>query len=135
LLKINRLNFKRLSIIGLYAIVFFSFTFLPFAWNFYDDFLKMNPFIIQSSFLMPFSWSITSVLIALVLAWFSKTENDIYFFSGIVLFITIIAHFIYNITQSNFNETFFNSRADISYFILCIPFVMYHFLNKKNKAL
>jgi hypothetical protein len=61
-----------------------------------------------------------------------KNKNDVFFYSGIILFITVIIHYIHLIGVSSFNEAFFESRADISYFILSSPFLLIHFILEEN---
>ena len=125
-LKTQKINFKHLILLGLFTIIAFALTFLPFVWNHLEDFKIMNPFIIQSSFLMPFEYTIAFVLLSFLTVFFCRSESDVYFYSGLVLFLTIIFYFGYTIYVSNFETTFYGSRADISYFILCLPFVLFH---------
>lgn len=127
--KIYRLS-DSLKII---LIIFTAFiaTFLPFVVNHFQEFLEMNPFIIQSSFLMPSWLSIFCILISFLSFYFIKEKEDIFFFSGFFLFTTIMIYFIYHIITDGLNATFFGSKADISYFILCTPFFLYYILRGK----
>jgi hypothetical protein len=126
ILKNEMIAVKNIILIGSLAFLAFTATFIPFIYNHFEEFKVMNPFIIQSSFLMPFGYSICCILLAFLSYFVVKKENDIYFYSGILLFITIVLHFVYTIQEFNFQRAFFNSLADISYFILCIPFLLYY---------
>lgn len=131
-LKQNRITLRNTFFVGIIAIIIFVFTFIPFVFNHFDDFKKMNPFIIQSSFLMPTTYSVVCVLFSATTFFVLKRKNDVYFYSGLLLFMTIIVYNGYLIKENNFNETFFNSRADISYFILCIPFLLYYVIESES---
>lgn len=133
-LKDNRIKILETVYIGILSVIVFALTFIPFVWNHLSDFKIMNPFIIQSGYLMPTEYSLFCVLISFGSFWFCKEKNDVYFFSGLLLFFPIVLHYFYQISLHGFVETFFNSRADISYFILCIPFFVYYLvLNSTNK--
>lgn len=132
-LRTKIIDFKNLSIVAITALLVFGIVFLPFVWHHYDDFLKMNPFIIQSNYLMPFGYTLIFILSACVISFFIKAENEVYFFSGLILFLTILFYFSYVIVNNNFELAFFESKADISYFILCLPFSLYYlFIEEKT---
>ncbi|MBC7438663.1 MAG: oligosaccharide repeat unit polymerase [Flavobacterium sp.] len=131
-LRTKIIDFKNLLIVMIIAFLVFAIVFLPFVLNHFDDFMKMNPFIIQSNYLMPFKYSLIFLLLAFIISFFIKAENDIYYFSGLILFFTILFYFVYIIFSNNFELAFFESKADISYFILCLPFSMYYlFISEK----
>lgn len=133
-LKNSRIKILETVYIGILSVIVFALTFIPFVWNHLSDFKIMNPFIIQSGYLMPTEYSLFCVLISFGSFWFCKEKNDVYFFSGLLLFFPIVLHYLYQISLHGFVETFFNSRADVSYFILCIPFFVYYLvLNSTNK--
>ncbi len=127
-LKSGLLNLQQTIVIGIISIFIFALTFAPFVINHIEDFKVSNPFIIQSDVLMPFQFSFFCVGIAILGYFVCKKESDIYFYSGCLLFLTIVLHYAYQTYQNGFYEAFFNSRADISYFILCTPFLIYHVL-------
>jgi hypothetical protein len=131
-LKFNLISIKNTIIIGLIAIITFFATFLPFIYNHSEEFKIINPFIIQSTYLMPFSYTVFCVILAFLSFFIFKNKNDVFFYSGIILFITVIIHYIHLIGVSSFNEAFFESRADISYFILSAPFLLIHFILEEN---
>ncbi len=131
-LKTKHISMKQLLLFGLISFSTFIVTFLPFVWNYFEDFKEMNPFIIQSSDLMPLNYTLVCIGLAFVFGYFSKSITDIYFFSGINLFITILVYFLYHIHNIGFQKTFFESEADITYFIFCIPFLVFYFLLIEN---
>lgn len=133
LLKTSKLNFKEIIFIGICSFLFFALTFTPFVIGHFDEFLKVNPFIVQSSYLIPFEYTIGFTVMAIILGFMSKTRFDVIFYGGLSLFLSIVIYFIFHIYHSGFVETFFNSKADISYFIFCIPFFVLSMLNTKKK--
>ena len=132
-LKSKNINFKQVFLIGLISSITFIFTFLPFVWKHFEDFKQMNPFIIQSSALMPFRLTIIFILFSLFAGLITKSIVDIYFYSGFILFITIIGYYCYHFWIEGFHKTFFDSSADISYFILGLPFSLFYILEKAKK--
>ena len=131
-LKHKHITFKQLSIIGIIALFVFTLTFLPFTINHIEEFKTVNPFIIQSSALMPFELTLLFIFLAFITGYLCKSEFDVYFYSALILFLTIIGYYIYLLTFNDFHNTFFNSIADISYFILCLPFALYYTIQKEK---
>ena len=127
-LKFKVVSIKNTIIICLITIITFCATFLPFIHNHWEEFKIINPFIIQSTYLMPFSYTVSCVILAFLSFFILKNKNDVFFYSGIILFATVVIHYIHQIQRTNFNEAFFESRADISYFIMSIPFLLIHFI-------
>ena len=112
----------------MWCIVFgcsFLLTFLPFIIIYPDDFFVMNPFIIQSLFLLPLAWIPFLFVIAIIGGFLCKKKNDVIFYGGLTLFISILINFIYEILQLDFNEAYLNSRFDVSYFIFSFPFLLF----------
>lgn len=128
----NVFSFKQTAIIGMITITVFSLTFLPFVWNHTTDFKEMNPFIIQSSALMPFILTVPFILFGVLTGFICKTKMDVFYYSGLTLLLTIIGYFVYHFIIEGFNNTFFNSTADISYFILCAPFALFYLIKETN---
>lgn len=133
-LKIQNINIKNTIIIGVITIITFAATFLPFVIGHFEDFHKMNPFIIQSSYLMPFEFSFACIILSFLSFFVVKNRLDDYFYSGITLFITIALHFVWMSMQHGMYDSFFNSKADISYFILCIPFLLFHIVRIQKES-
>ncbi|MBX9807334.1 MAG: oligosaccharide repeat unit polymerase [Flavobacteriaceae bacterium] len=134
-LRTKKIDLENTFYLGIITLFIFSLTFLPFVWNHFADFKLMNPFIIQSSFLMPFKYTLLFIFIAFCLSFFCKEEEEVYFYSGLSLFLTILFYFGFMIFNYSFKTAYYESKADISYFILCLPFFIYHiFLNVKPKV-
>ena len=128
-IRTGQLSLKSAIKIGAISVLIFISTFLPFVMGFRDDFLQMNPFIIQSSFLMPFGWVVTAILCSCFMFLFCKQNADVFFYSGVILFITIMLHFAYHaLSTSVYISLIQESSIDVSYFILCIPFFLYYLL-------
>ncbi len=134
-LKNRDISIKNTIIIGIIAVLTFAATFLPFVIGHFEDFQKMNPFIIQSSYLMPFEFSFACIILSFLSFFVVKNRLDVYFYSGLILFITIALHFVWMSMQHGLYDAFFNSKADISYFILCIPFLLFHIVSVRNRNL
>jgi hypothetical protein len=132
-LKNKKITIKETLLIGAVSLVTFCLTFLPFIWNHWAEFKIMNPFLIQSTFLIPFKFTLSFIVLSVIAGFYCKSKNDIYFYSAAILFSSILIYFIYWIIKIGFSETFVNSFADISYFILCLPFALYHTI-KENDA-
>lgn len=112
--------------IFLWSFVFllsFAITFVPFIWLYPDEFWEVNPFSTQSS-LVSFHFIVLFVLIAIAGSFFCRNYNDVRFFSVLLLFGIVTIHFIEAICQYSFTQALFQSKADISYYIFCIPYLL-----------
>lgn len=133
-LKTKSINILQLINLGLIAFSTFALTFAPFIWNHFSDFLTMNPFIIQSSALIPFKYTLVFIALSFVFGFICKTLKDVYFLSGVNLFVSIVIYYFYTIKLVGFHQAFFGSTADITYFILCIPFFLYYLALDSKKV-
>jgi hypothetical protein len=115
--------------IGFLTLVVFGLTFLPFIIGHFNDFRIMNPFIIQSSFLMPFGWVLGATVCSAILFLFCKKDSDVFFYNGMSLFITTVLYFLYQTITNSFEAAYYGSNADVSYFILCVPFFLCYVLS------
>ena len=128
LLFSGKISLFKLSKLAIISIVTFLLTFLPFIINHIEKFLIINPFIIQSSFLMPKQLSYLCIILSLFGLFFIKRKDDLYFLSGIGLFLTITVYAIYKVIIHGFYSSFIESRIDITYFIFCVPFFIFYYL-------
>ncbi len=133
-LRVKKINIKQTVFTGIIALITFTTTFIPFVIGHFEEFKTMNPFIIQSTFLIPFEYTIGFILFAIAISFLCKTKNDVYFFSGITLSAIISFYYLYHIIKEGFTETFYNSSADISYYILATPFLFYYLLLSEKKV-
>ncbi|PKP24855.1 MAG: hypothetical protein CVU03_10665 [Bacteroidetes bacterium HGW-Bacteroidetes-2] len=131
--RTKRIRFKQLILLGFISLIVFIITFLPFVLGHFEDFKIINPFLIQSSFLIPFGYTVFFIVLAIFLSLLCKKNADVYFYSGITLFISISIYFLYHSKHSGFYTTYFESAGDISYFILCTPFLLYFILTGLNQ--
>lgn len=126
LLRKKSISVQELLMIGSISFTTFCLTFVPFVMGYWNDFVSMNPFIIQSSVLIPFSWSAACIVLFSFFFFLCKNDLDVGFYSGLALFLTILAHLLYQSLQHGLNNALFESYADISYFMLGIPFTLYY---------
>lgn len=134
MLRKKEVSFLKIVRFIIIAFVIFLLTFTPFLLFYPQDFFIMNPFIIQSSFLMPSCMSISFILISFFIAFLPQKKEELFFWSGVMLFTVIIAFIIYNLSKYGVNEFFVGIRTDISYFIFCVPFfILYLLLISENK--
>lgn len=129
----KKMKFGQLFLITFMSILVFVLTFFPFVLGHFDKFLQMNPFLVQSTFLVPFGYSISFLVLAFLVSFFVKNFHDAIFYTGIVFFISIATYSGYQISIHGFLEAYFDSYIDISYFIFCIPFFLYYVLAIDNR--
>lgn len=132
-IKSKFINLKSAISIALIAICIFAITFIPFAWNHISDFLKINPFIIQSDYLLPLKYSLWFVFFSFAFGFFCKNKNDVYYYSGVLLFLTILFYHLLITSSDGFLKSFFDNGADVTYFLFCIPFFMTYYLSTSKK--
>lgn len=125
-LRKQRISLANLFVLGGVAVVVFVLTFVPFVIGHLRDFAQVNPFVIQSSVLMPLHFTVVFVALAFVLAFFCKEEQDIFYYAALVLLLTILGYFGHLLLSWDWKRLLFDSIADISYLILCVPFALYH---------
>jgi len=96
---------------------------LPFYfWN-TEIFITRGPFAIQSVYL-PY-WSLAIVLLMIVVAGWSISDfREVLFSTGLILFITTTLSFVFTIYREGFDVSFHGSRSDLSYYVLCVPFLI-----------
>lgn len=122
-LKLKEMPFGRMVAFGSVALVAFSLTFLPFVLLWPESFWEMNPFLVQSSFLLP-AWFIPGFFgLAAASVLLIKRSEDIPLVAGWVLFLCILLYAVYHLMTSGFEEAFFGSKVDLSYFLLSVPFL------------
>lgn len=131
--RVKVIKFKQLVILGIISLLIFTITFIPIIYGHFEGFKKMNPFIVQSTFLIPFEYTILFILIAIGSSFLCKNKNDIYFYNAIVLFISILIYLVYYIVNQGFIKAFTESTVDISYFIFCIPFALWFLASDEPK--
>jgi hypothetical protein len=128
-MKSKKISIKMAFIALLVMGLTFLFTFLPFIYGFWNEFLVINPFIIQSAVLVPFQYTLIFFAFAFYCIRFVKTEQDIVYYSAVVLFITICGYAPYVMYGYGYNfgfeGGFYGSAIDLSYFIFCLPFALY----------
>ena len=130
----NEITFKRLFLFLLVALIAFTSTFIPFVYFFPSDFFKMNSFIIQSSFLVPKFYILIFIAISVLLSFWVKNKTDKLFYSGFSLFIAILIYSIYHVVNYGIEVSFFKSKIDISYYILCLLFLIKYSMNISDRS-
>lgn len=128
----KKVSFPRLLSWTALALFAFALTFLPFYIGFQESFFVMNPFKVQSGFLLPSIYNYLFILISIVLSLFFYNQLSLLLLSGYSLFISIFIYFVYHLIHSGLQGAYFQSGADISYFLFCVPFLLMHFLIEKK---
>ena len=128
----KKVSFPRLLSWTALALFAFALTFLPFYIGFQESFFVMNPFKVQSGFLLPSIYNYLFILISIVLSLFFYNQLSLLLLSGYSLFISIFIYFVYHLMHSGLQGAYFQSGADISYFLFCVPFLLMHFLIEKK---
>ena len=131
----KHLHWSQLLYFGSIMLVSFIITFLPFVIYFREEFLIINPFIIQSSLVTSYHYIILFIIISLFFSLLVNNKLDIYFYSGLCLFICISLYSIVQIFNSGFHVAYFNSHIDISYFLFCVPFFLYTLSLRESKLI
>lgn len=128
----KKVSFLRLLSWTALALFAFALTFLPFYIGFQESFFVMNPFKVQSGFLLPSIYNYLFILISIVLSLVFYNQLSLLLLSGYSLFISIFIYFVYHLIHSGLQGAYFQSGADISYFLFCVPFLLIHFLIEKK---
>lgn len=110
------------------GVLFFSIAFsvfllslLPFyLWD-AEAFINKGPFVVQTIYLPMWIFVVFPVII-LYIGWMIADFQELLFASGVLTFLLVSISFIMTISDVGISEAIFNSRFDISYFILSVPF-------------
>lgn len=116
---------------GILFFISFALTFVPFILKYPQQFFEHNPFITQGSVLLPFSWILCIVAVVCLVSVRCKNFNDVVFLSGVAFFIFVTGHLVYFSMRFGI-EAVINGKVDISYYIFCLPFLLYNILNKNS---
>lgn len=127
----EKIKIGRLLKWGSVFILSFGLTFVPFILMNPAEFFVMNPFVIQSSFLIPFGFILVFICCSVAGAFFCKKYPDIIFLSAALLFCMITAHVAYTVSINGINS-YLVSGTDISYYIFCFPFLLDIIVSKCN---
>ncbi len=125
-LRSRYISFKQFVLLIFISLISFSSTFLPFIINHNTEFFEMNPFVVQSTFLMPIGYTIFFIVLAIVFGSMCKKCLDVYYYISLNLFLCILTYFIYQVNEVGLIESVFGWTVDISYFIFCIPFSIFY---------
>ncbi len=105
------------------AIVLFVFllSLLPFyLWD-AETFINKGPFAVQSIYLPKWIFFIFPFVV-LYVGWMIADFQELLFASGVLTFLLVSISFLMTISDVGMNEAIFNSRFDISYYVLSVPF-------------
>ena len=108
---------------GVIFLLAFAATFLPFIMAYPHEFWEINPFLIQST-LVPSVFIVIFVILAAIGSFFCRNVNDVNFFSAVLLFGIVTVHVITSACRYGFEAIIFESKADISYYLFCIPYLL-----------
>jgi len=122
----KKITFKAFIKQGVFITLGLIFTFIPLLLKYPKEFFEMNPFLVQSTFFIPFYYILIFMVLAFILSFFVKNKGDYYFYGGLSMFLAILIYSLYHIIRVGFTEATMNSIVDISYFILAIPFLFYY---------
>lgn len=133
-LKSHYISPKQVIMLGFVSFLSFVLTFLPFVIGYEQEFITMNPFFVQSTFLMPFAYTVFFIALAFVFGWFCNQHSDVYFYTSLNLFLCIFVYFLYQVSIIGLYEATFGWIADISYFIFATPFALFYYVTMFNKS-
>lgn len=105
------------------AIVLFVFllSLLPFyLWD-AEAFLNKGPFAVQTIYLPKWIFFIFPFFV-LYIGWMIADFQELLFASGVLTFLLVSISFLMTIGDVGISEAIFNSRFDISYYVLSVPF-------------
>lgn len=124
-LKNKEFSVWKIAAGGLTLMLVFVLTFLPFVLPFPGEFREMNPFTIQSSFLIPSGYIPLFLALTVAVGLMRGGEDRVWLFNGVIYFLVIFIYFVYCSFSAGIKEAYFGSAADISYFIFAVPFLLY----------
>jgi hypothetical protein len=125
-LRNGSISFGRLALFTALTVTVLGLTLLPFILLFPEEWSQLNPFIIQSTFLMPQGYGLLFIALAVAFGFLLRQAFDIYLSVGMALFVSILVYSVYHIANRGFQTAYFESSIDISYYIFSVPFLLYY---------
>ncbi len=120
---------------GCSVIITFLLLYLPFIFGWgIESWMAVNPFKVQSEVILSFELMAGIIIVTIATGFFCKDVDSVIFWSGIWLFVVCVLMLLENTLKFGIETAYFNSLTDITYFILCIPFLMPFLDTKKNIA-
>ena|GEM_PF-2323497 len=108
---------------GCYALATLAITLLPlYLWH-PKDFQEFNPILVQST-LLPMSLGLPILVITAMAATKAKDFYGVLYVSGVLITLSVLASFLLVIHSDGPRAAFWDSKFDISYFLLAIPFLV-----------
>ena len=120
----QKIKLPRIILWGVVTIIALLITLLPLYILYPTDFIKSNPFQTESLSYIPFWLNFLFPILALGMGFLAKDNKQAIFFSGMVLLLVVALYFGFHIVKDGWTNTFYLSFADISYFIIPIPFLL-----------
>lgn len=119
----------------LVALLCFLLPFGPFVIVWTEAFLQINPFLVQSGFLLPAYFVPIFLLLAAASGWWLSITNPASLIVGIVLFGCLGLYALYHLLEGGAAGALFGSAVDISYFLFAAPFLLYYLSEGQNSPL
>ena len=135
-MMLRRLPHKGLVILwGVVVAITFCLLYLPFVYGWgVGTWDAVNPFKVQSEVILSTGLMVFLVVGALATGYFCRNFSQAMYYGGVWLFISCVLMMIETSLLVGFDTTFFQSRSDITYFILSMPFLM-PFIDTSTKTL
>ncbi|GJQ64443.1 MAG: hypothetical protein SCALA702_34960 [Melioribacteraceae bacterium] len=120
-----RYDLKNMIFFSIVIAAVFIGMLVPFIMWDVDAFLNNGPFAIQSHLSnLPFFVSLLFILSALLAGWMVSTLQEVFFTSGLIIFLMVMLSFILKIYQFGFDTAFFHDKIDLSYLAFVIPLMV-----------
>lgn len=107
------------------ALLAFAGVFVPFALIWPGDFWVINPFIVQSDFLLPSGIVYCYLGVALIVTLLLRSTKSVQYVCGWLLFSLILLYFVYQSSVHGISTAYLDSKIDLSYFLFCVPPFLY----------
>lgn len=116
-------------------LVSFCATILPFVLWDWDRFLAVGPFMHQLQLTRLAGWLVVpAVVLAFLLGRKRKTLDGVFEMVGLFLFLGVAASFCTSLVSNGLAASVMDSRFDISYFCLALPFIVVTWMRALNRA-
>lgn len=131
LYRVKKEGLKNINLFILPAI-FFVLLLLPFIFWDFNDFITRGPFAIQSLLSnIPNMILVVFIFLGIILGYFIKDIDEIFTFSGYLLFLMIIVSYLLKVFQFGFFEAFYNDKIDLSYLAFLQPLLILPLIKNK----
>jgi hypothetical protein len=132
LIKSKEIDLRSLSGWFLIILGVLVLSFSPFLIFYYHEFVKINPFNVQSEHLFPFKVSLIFILLSVLAGFICSNKMEILYYSCGIFVLILITYFTLSVHRYGLMYAYLKSSIDLSYMLFIFPFLLFFSYKNEN---